>query len=93
MCVCSAEPYIQKDCSQVYIAAILLCAALLLTTQREAGRIKAVFKDFWRTHINLIYLSAFPLTCIEEDFLPYFYVPRNCILVVLSYGSIPPDSW
>lgn len=36
--VFSVEPYIRWDCGWVCSAAILLCAALLLTIQREAGK-------------------------------------------------------
>lgn len=48
--------FIQWGCSWVYAAAILLCAVCLLTTQHEASRVKAVFKDFWRPHPHLLYL-------------------------------------
>lgn len=55
---------IQWDCSWVYTAAILLSAVCLLTTQHEAGRVKAVFKDFLRSHPHLLYLcEVFLFSC------------------------------
>lgn len=79
MWVVSGEPCIQRDCSQVYSAAILLCAARLLMTLHEAGRVKAVFKGFWRWHLNPLYLSAFPLTSVNKHFFPLFLCsPKLC---------------
>lgn len=73
------DPYIHWDCSQVYSAAVLLCAVPLITTQCEAGRGKAVFKDFWRPHLNLLYLSVFLLTFVKEHFFFLFlYSLQSC---------------
>lgn len=87
----SAEPYIQRGCGQVYNAAVLLCP--VLPTQCEASIAKAVFKDFWRLHLHLLYLSVFSLTCVKEHIFSCFYIPPNRTLVILSNSSIPPDSW